>query len=34
MTGAFGGFAAIEMRAGSLAAADTARGDVLEVVEI
>ena len=34
MTGAFGGFAVIEMKAGSLAAADTVRGDVLEVVAI
>ena len=34
MTGAFGGFAVIEMRAGSLAAADTGRGDILEVVEL
>jgi uncharacterized membrane protein (UPF0127 family) len=34
MTGAFGGFAVIEMKAGSLAAADTARGDVLEVVDL
>jgi uncharacterized protein len=33
MTGAFGGFAVIEMKAGSLAAADTVRGDVLEIVE-
>ena len=33
MTGALGGFAVIEMKAGSLAAADTVRGDVLEVVE-
>jgi uncharacterized protein len=34
MTGALGGFAAIEMKAGSFAAADTAPGDVLEVVEL
>ena len=33
MTGALGGFAVIEMKAGSLAAADTVAGDVLEVVE-
>jgi uncharacterized membrane protein (UPF0127 family) len=33
MTGALGGFAAIEMKAGSFAAADTVAGDVLEVVE-
>jgi uncharacterized membrane protein (UPF0127 family) len=34
MTGALGGFAVIEMKAGSFAAADTVAGDVLEVVEI
>ena len=33
MTGALGGFAVIEMKAGSFAAADTVRGDVLEIVE-
>jgi hypothetical protein len=33
MTGALGGFAVIEMKAGSFAAADTVAGDVLEVVE-
>lgn len=33
MSAALGGFAVIEMKAGSLAAADTVRGDVLEVVE-
>ena len=33
MTGALGGFAVIEMRAGSFAAAGTVAGDVLEVVE-
>ena len=32
MSGAFGGYAVIEMRGGSFAAADTAPGDVLEVV--
>jgi len=32
MCGAFGGYAVIEMRGGSFAAADTAPGDVLEVV--
>ncbi len=33
MTGAFGGFAVIEMKAGSFSAADTVRGDRLEIVE-
>jgi uncharacterized membrane protein (UPF0127 family) len=33
MTGAFGGFAVIEMKAGSFASADTVRGDRLEIVE-
>ena len=33
MTGALGGFAVIEMKAGSFAAADTVAGDVLEVAE-
>jgi uncharacterized membrane protein (UPF0127 family) len=33
MTGAFGGYAVIEMKAGSFAASDTVRGDVLEIVE-
>ena len=33
MSGALGGFAVIEMKAGSFAAADTVRGDVLEIVE-
>ena len=33
MTGALGGFAVIEMKAGSFAAADTVRGDRLEIVE-
>ena len=32
MSGAFGGYAVIEMRGGSFAAADTVPGDVLEVV--
>ena len=32
MSGAFGGYAVIEMRGGSFAAADTRPGDVLEVV--
>ena len=34
MMAAFGGFAVIEMKAGSLAATGTARGDVLEIVEL
>ena len=33
MTGAIGGYAVIEMKAGSFAAADTRAGDMLEVVE-
>jgi len=33
MTGALGGFAVIEMKAGSFAASDTVRGDQLEIVE-
>jgi uncharacterized membrane protein (UPF0127 family) len=32
MSGALGGYAVIEMRGGSFAAADTVPGDVLEVV--
>ena len=32
MSGAFGGYAVIEMRGGSFAAADTVPGDVLEIV--
>ena len=32
MSGAFGGYAVIEMRGGSFAAADTLPGDVLELV--
>ena len=32
MSGAFGGYAVIEMRGGSFAAADTVPGDVLELV--
>jgi uncharacterized protein len=33
MTGALGGYAVIEMKAGSFSAADTVRGDRLEIVE-
>jgi uncharacterized membrane protein (UPF0127 family) len=33
MTGAFGGFAVIEMKAGSFLAAETVPGDRLEIVE-
>jgi uncharacterized membrane protein (UPF0127 family) len=33
MAGALGGFAVIEMKAGSFAGAETARGDVLEIVD-
>ena len=33
MTGALGGYAVIEMKAGSFSATDTVRGDRLEIVE-
>jgi uncharacterized protein len=34
LAGALGGYAVVEMKAGSLAAADTMAGDVLELVEV